>query len=142
MSTRTTVRRASPVVLAALLAGCAAPPEPPEADVSGTVYYRDRPVSGGLITFVSERGRNAGAVIDPSGRYQARVRVGAMKVTVNNLMLRKDQASATRLKTAVPDAPPDVKGTYRELPKKYLSPDTSGLSFTVQPGAQTYDIQL
>jgi hypothetical protein len=123
--------------LTALVGGCGAPEDPPAAEVSGTVYHRGKPLTGGLITFVSDRGRTTSAVIDPTGRYRVRVRVGETKVTVNNLMLRTDRAEEGRLKTAVAVAAPDVKGTYLELPKKYRSADQSGLSLTVRPGEQT-----
>ena len=127
-----------------LAAGCGAS-TPPDGEVSGTVSYRGQPVRGGIITFVSDRGVQTSAVIDPIGHYQMKAPSGAMKVTVNNLMLRKGQADA-RLRLKQPAGTttdgPTVNGTYVPIPQKYLSAEQSGLAWTVRPGTQTYDIPL
>ena len=38
--------------------------------------------------------------------------------------------------------PDPVKGTYVDIPSKYNMPDTSGLTYKVQPGDQTHDVTL
>jgi hypothetical protein len=117
----------------------------PQAEVSGTVTYRGKPLPGGIITFVSDRGLQNSAVISPDGRYQIKVATGATKVTIDNRMLRKgQQATGPRLKNPNPSAepPPSVDGTYVPLSPKYLSADQSGLTCEIQKGSQVRDFQL
>lgn len=117
----------------------------PEGEVTGVVTYRGQPVPGGVITFISDRGTPATAFIDPTGHYRVKAPAGMAKVTVNNLMLRKGQATAgLRLRPPEGAAPatPVPEGSYKPIPEKYLSADKSGLTWTVRPGEQTYDIPL
>jgi hypothetical protein len=133
-----------PIILLMLLAiGCGS--STPDGEVTGVVTYRGQPVPGGVITFITDRGIPATAVIDPTGHYRLKAPVGAAKVSVNNLMLRKAQATGgPRLKPPQGSAPaaPALEGTYKPIPEKYLSAEQSGLAWTVRPGTQTYDIPL
>lgn len=116
-----------------------------QAEVSGTVSYQGRPLPGGMISFLSERGFQNSAVISPDGHFRIKAAVGRSKVTIDNRMLSKQQKSTgPRLKNR-PDsaeASPTVEGTYVPLPEKYLSADESGLTYDVQKGTQTHDFQL
>jgi hypothetical protein len=134
-----------PIVGGVLLIALGCGSSTPEGDVAGVVTYRGQPVPGGVITFISDRGILSTAIIDPAGHYRVKAPVGAAKVTVNNLMLRKGQAAAgPRLKrpAGAGGAASVPAGTYKPIPEKYLSADQSGLAFTVQPGTQTFDVPL
>ena len=117
----------------------------PQGEVSGTVSYQGRPLPGGIITFLSDRGFQNSAIIGPDGRYQIKAAAGPSKVTIDNRMLSKRPWSrGPRLKPPTPSAesPPRVEGTYVPLPSKYLSADQSGLTCEIQKGTQAHDFKL
>ena len=118
---------------------------PQKVEFSGTVRFQGKPLPGGAIAFLSERGLQNSAIIDPEGHYRIKMFVGPTKVTVNNLMLRNAQPYKG------PDSkPPDgnaatsstVKGTYVPLPPKYRSVGTSGLTCEVQKGMGVHNFDL
>lgn len=122
-----------------------------QAEVSGTVSYKGKPLPGGVITFVSPRGYTGTAVIDPQGHYKMpQAPVGEVQIGVDNRMLTKRGAASA--KKGMLKLPPEVAskqqnpqavtGTYVFLPPKFAAPDKSGLNYTVKPGTQTHDIDL
>jgi hypothetical protein len=131
-------------VLLLSAAGCSGSATP-QGEVSGTVSYRGQPLPGGIITFVSERGLQNSAVIGPDGHYRIKTFAGPAKVTINNQILKAEQAApGPRLHppTAGGDSAPRVEGTYVPLPTNYLSADQSGLTCDVQKGTQIRDFAL
>lgn len=124
-------------------------------EVSGTVYYLDRgqkkPLPGGRITFINQSGFAATATIHEDGTYKIKAPVGEVKVAIDNRMLSpmsggtKEVAAQVKQKGAGrPDAPTaePLKGTYKQIDKKYYSADSSGLTYTVRNEAQTKDFEL
>ena len=117
----------------------------PQGEVSGTVIYRGRPLPGGIISFVSDRGFQNTAMIGPDGRYQIKGAIGPTKVTIDNRMLNKVQRSRgpnSKLLTPSTESSPSVEGTYVPLPPKYLSADQSGLTCEIRKGSQDHDFKL
>ena len=138
--------------------------EPPRAEVSGTVTVKGRPLTGGVIAFISDTGFQQSATIDEQGHYKILAAVGSNKIRVDNRVLRtdKDKAAAPanqnpagpslknpkmqkgqspRLKSA-PEATDVVNGTYVPIKDSYASFETSGLTYSVSEGPQTKDVEV
>jgi hypothetical protein len=126
-----------------LAAGCARPGLS-QAEVSGRVTYRGRPLPGGVVTFVSARGLSGTAAIGADGSYQVRAPVGDVKVSVDNRMLRKAGRPAGYRVGSRPEGEGlhPLTGTYVPVPDKYASAETSGLTCHVAGGGQAFDIRL
>lgn len=134
-----------PVILAAslllgMLPGCGPTSDhPATAPVRGKVTYRGRPVPKGMITFVSDNGEAASAMIEPEGSY------------VLGTFGPADGAVHGRHKVGIiaddgdPSLLPGAPG-YRTpkvlVPKKYNNPETSGLSADVTKDGRAIDFDL
>jgi hypothetical protein len=123
-------------LFAAVFVGCGGP-EPPEQvfPVSGEVFVKGKPADGAVVTFFK-----VGADLT-SGQPSATVRPdGSFKLTS---YLPEDGASEGEYKVAISwrDAVggslSDPEFGPEKLPKKYLSPDSSGLQVSVSPIANT-----
>ncbi len=127
-----------------LLAGCGGSGVS-QAEVSGRVTYRGRPLPGGVVTFISARGLSGTAAVGSDGSYQVLAPVGDLKVSVDNRMLRKPGGRPAGYRVGgrpEGEALRPLTGTYVPLPEKYAAAETSGLSCHVSRGAQTFDIRL
>jgi len=117
-----------------------------QAEVSGKVLYRGKPLPGGVVTFLSSKGFSGTAAVGADGSYRLRAPVGSVKISVDNRMLRKQGAGKGGYRMARPaeDAEPQkpLAGKYVPLPVKYHSPASSGLSLHVNGETQTFDIVL
>lgn len=145
------------VLLAGLaLAGCA----PGKASVSGNVTYKGKPLPSGKVAFIGSDKQVASADIGPDGSYSiAAVAVGPAKVGVQvatpgkrSIMMGppggekkmtsggpKDMAERSAITTGEGAATP---AAVVQIPLEYGNPDTSGLTFTVQRGGNTFNIDL
>lgn len=126
--------------------------------VKGTVTSGKKPLTVGTVMFYGKTGNTGSASIQPDGTYiMPDAPVGECKVTVT--VPEMDPSSRARLKgkgPAMPSGPmnPEEAGgppapPLAVIPKevvpidaKYSNPETSGLTFTVQKGEQTYNIDL
>jgi hypothetical protein len=150
---RRTVWPACGLCLLVLAAGCPKKKAPDYAEVSGTVFYKDKPLPGGQITFVSEQGAFPGSgTIDENGKYKVSAPIGDVKISVDNAMMQPPSAAGRR-GPAPPSKMPGLKrpdsetahkmaGHFVAIPQKYYNPQESGLTYKVVPGAQTHDIKL
>ena len=131
---------------AALAAGCG----PALADVSGTVRYKGKVLSGGTIPFLGNDGTAYQAKIGPDGTYRVRVRVGEARVLVSCVdearmveYLKKLSDSARGNKTGAAPKAQIPKGlSFSLIPEKYAAWSTSGLKVTIQGGKNTLDFDL
>ena len=145
------------VVLAGLaLVGCGAG----KAPVSGSVTYKGKALPSGVVSFVGSDNQVASGHIGADGSYSVpAVAVGPAKVSVQvatvgkkSIMMGppsgdkkmtsggpKDMAERSAITTGEGAATP---AAVVQIPLEYGNPDTSGLTFTVQPGANTFDIDL
>jgi hypothetical protein len=143
--------------LLTLAAGCGQnkKKEPPYAEVSGTVFYKGKPLPGGEVTFVNEGGFVGNATIDENGKYSVKAPTGPVKISVDNGMLQPPGAAAAGrgrgpsppktmpgLKRPDSEPPKKMPGKYVPIPQKYANPEESGLTHTVTSGSQTFDIKL
>jgi hypothetical protein len=103
------------------------------------------------VNFVSVEGEQTFAssgVIDEKGNYTIKAPVGTVRISVDNRMLQPQQRGAptgfVKKGAGRPDAgdPTPVKGTYKAIPPKFWTPDTSGLTYTVTKEERTHDIEL
>jgi hypothetical protein len=114
------------------------------AEVTGRVLYKNKPVLGGQVMFVTSDGFSSTGVIDEQGNYTISAPVGDVRITVDNRMVGQKALPAAAKGAGRPDAPPPtpIKGVYRELPSKFYVVETSGQTYTVKSGSQTHDIEL
>lgn len=114
-------------------------------EVSGTVTYNGKPVTGGQIKFVGEDWAGIEGIIDEKGHYTINAPTGSNKIAIDNRLLQqgvRKEASRGVGRPGGPEPTP-MKGKYIKIPDKYYDPAGSGLSYTVTKDAQqTFDVKL
>ena len=101
--------------------------------VSGTVQFRNRPVTQGNVNFLmKEKGIGATGSIDSSGKY---VLDTPLEEGTYVVYLTPPVVEPTRPGTVAPKV-------AQEIPPRYRDPNTSQLSFTVKKGTNEYPITL
>lgn len=151
------------------LAGCTSGETGPKlVAADGTVTYQGKPLAGANVMFLPENGPLASGVTDADGKFkltsagQPGVTAGPAKVTVTafppgqkvegsqtvNAQPKTPEEQAAYMKKAEEmqramasgQSPPAPKSL---IPESYNKPDTSGLSFTINPnGDNHFDIPL
>jgi hypothetical protein len=135
------------ICLSAASGGCGSQSSGPEkASVKGTITYLGKPLDKALVVFMpqSANALPASGMTDARGRYELMTTTpgdgatpGKHRVTVTargpDKELSAEAAAETGL-TVGPGAP--------LIPEKYFMPDSSGLTFEVQPGGNTADFDL
>ncbi|HET6573872.1 MAG TPA: carboxypeptidase regulatory-like domain-containing protein [Fimbriiglobus sp.] len=130
----TFIPRAAALVGAAVLlaAGCGSTDKP--IDVSGKVTFKGEPVAEGSVQFVEDRtGRGAEVDLRPDGTYKASLFAGEYKVVVTPPYLVDES------KGGLPN--PYYK-KVKNIPAKYHSTDTSGLTANVSADKTVHDFDL
>jgi hypothetical protein len=136
-----------------LSAGCGT-----KGEVSGTVTYQGKPLPVGNVTFVDASSNQAlGSSTIDNGKYAiSKVPAGPVKILVTtpppqtaagsrppSFMQKMIEKKAKSQGMAAPSdesgGPPTPQVT---VPTKYGDPNQSGLTYTVQSGAQQHDIDL
>ena len=142
---------AFPLILAGLVAlsGCG----PKVGSITGTVTYKGKTLPSGTVSFLGANNEVMSSPIASDGTYTIpKVSVGQAKVTVsmpitpivpNNMKMdpakMKGGADPTGGTGTSPTAP---AGPKMKIPPHYQNPETSKLTFDVNPGPQSYDIKL
>jgi len=109
------------------------------AQVSGKVTYGKEVLNSGTVAFLADDGALDNGMIKEDGTYAlSKAPVGPVKITVQTfppspMVVRPDAAAGS-----VKGSPPK----YTKIPQSYGDPNKSGLTYTVEPGAQTHDIPL
>jgi hypothetical protein len=130
-----------------LCAGCG-PTAAPTGTVSGVITLQGKPLAAGTVSFRNdEKGLVASMQLDASGRYELRfaggkqIPIGMYAVTISppepHVLTAAELASEKS--AAVKNAAPPPR---QDIPQKYRFAETSGLSFTVDAGANTFDLDL
>jgi hypothetical protein len=118
--------------------------------VDGKITVDGRPVNSGRVLFRSADEKHVVfAYIGPEGAYRALdVPSGPMNVWVTPptkmeraKMQRKGRAKKGDTSEA-PEVPEVPIVSFVPIPQKYQDPTTSGLTTTVQPGPNTYNIEM
>jgi hypothetical protein len=130
-----------------LVVGCGSVTSNTPATVSGTVTYKEMPVTGGTVTFYPKEGGAYPTGLDLEGRYTISVPTGEFTVTVETESInpkRKAVAYEGKKGTvgSVPEGVGDFTGEYVPIPHKYADKSTSGLTITLSAGNQTKDFPL
>ncbi len=138
--------------LLALAIGCGGGtgrPHVDTAEVSGKVLYNGKPLPGGQVTFTAKEVEyTSGATIEENGDYKIQGPIGhEAKISVDNRSLSATKGKFANARKGAGRPPgaeeaPPLKGTYKPIPTKYYTPETSGLSYPVTSGAQTHNIEL
>jgi hypothetical protein len=123
--------------LALTLVGCGGGAK---ASVKGKVAYGSRPVKVGEVVIFGGDGVPRTGKINRDGTYEVTDLVsGSGKVAVRSTN-PKELAAQDRDPKAKPD-PVDLKNWFL-LPPSYADPNTSGLTVTIQAGANAHDLNL
>lgn len=127
--------------------GCGSTP----GTVTGKVYFKDQPLKGGNVTFLTaDKKVSQMAKIGEDGSYTIdKIPAGPVKIGVETKSL-KQSASVPRYSPPPGMSSPNKTGgdpkeilkRYVAIPEKYADPLESGLEYTVQSGNQPWDIKL
>jgi hypothetical protein len=150
------------LVVSTFLLGCGAK----TANVHGKVIFKNRPVTGGLLTFYSvddPKVNPAIAIINEDGTYNVdNVRVGKVTATVDTRGLNPDNKGnkkrvPMRLDAAMPEdvrkkiaekdakanaLRPKLSGKYIAIPDKFTDSEKSGLSYDIGSGSNEIMVEL
>jgi hypothetical protein len=133
------------------LAGCGGPGT---ANISGKIFFNDKPLKGGNVTFIPENGQAISDQIGQDGSYSLqKVPRGKVKICVQTSHLKTTgqtgpmtyRAPKGAEKPGGEYAPPDRAANARRyvaIPDKYENPSKTDLTYTVEGGDVTYDIKL
>ncbi len=143
--TRFARRAARPGLLALLLvglAGCAGG----KADVSGKVTYKGKPVTSGSVIMIGSDDAILYGTISPDGTYTVTgVTPGLVKIGVSSPN-PADESEPPPDNGRGPPGPKKPKAAppkgWMKLPPEFAQPDTSKLSATLNPGANTHNVEL
>jgi hypothetical protein len=117
--------------VALLAAGCGG--ETP-VDIAGRVTFKGEPVTEGQVQFIEDRtGRGAQVDLGPDGAYKATLFPGEYKVVVTPPYMVDES------KGGLPN--PYYK-KVKNIPAKYHSTETSGLTAPVSADKTTHDFDL
>jgi hypothetical protein len=123
------------------------------------VIYKEKPVPGGLVTFrpVAPGHNPVNTYLDEEGRYELRVPVGEVVITVDNRELEPQgkgpppslpgvKLPPIPAKGEAPQENPSAvqwpPGKYVQIPEKYARDEETDLKYTVKSGSQTHNIEL
>jgi hypothetical protein len=113
------------------VAGCGSADKP--IDVTGKVTFKGEPVTEGSVQFVEDRtGRGAQVDLGPGGTYKASLFAGEYKVVVTPPYI-VDQSQGM---------PNPYYKKVKNIPKKYHSTATSGLTAVVSRDKTIHDFDL
>jgi hypothetical protein len=124
-----------------LVAGCGQA----KGNVKGKVYYKDKALTAGTVTFYGEKAARSAAIQEDGSYHIKAMPVGPVKITVSTpavaLSAKGDQAKLIGAKGDVKT----VNGSGAALvpvPPEYGDKDKSKENYTVTTGDQDYDIRL
>jgi hypothetical protein len=121
------------------LVGCG----PKTGKVSGKITYNGEPLPNGVIVFAEESQLEEGepyfghSDIGPKGSYSVRTLVGPNLIRLRSLDLTPEEKELVK----EGGAPPEIMAKTL-IPRIYSDFKFSNLTFDVQEGTNTYDIEL
>ena len=147
------------LALAGVLFMCAGCSSKTTGVVKGQVVFFDKKLTAGTVAFEAQDGKRVGSGnIDFNGNYTVNdAPVGPCRVTVRvpqvGMIPPGMRAAAKPPGNMPPMKPPGGEADVPtpslidpskivQVPGKYANPETSGLTFTVEKGEQTYNITL
>jgi hypothetical protein len=125
--------------------GCGGSKDTNKSEVTGKVTYNDKPVAGQVV-FVTSGGIETSAPIQPDGSYTIiNPPTGTMQVYIKPMPGALAGAASPKGGAGGPELSKDmttVPAGGVQPPAKYTKADSSGLTYEVKAGKQTYDIPL
>lgn len=125
--------------------------------VSGEVTYQGKPVPGGFVTFrpFDASANSVSYTLERDGKFRVELPVGEVHICIDNREF-EPRPAVTAPKLPGMNLPPEVlsgmeqsakasrlvSDRWVKLPDKYYQIETSGLTYTVTPGAQEFNIVL
>jgi hypothetical protein len=132
------------IVVLGVVTGCSEP----KGNIGGKVIFDGSPLPSGKVTFICEGGDKPVLMADiRDGKYELKgLPVGPVKITVATYkpspkVDRPPGLGPTR-RPDTDDMPPVSPEKFVAIPVRYSQAETSGLTYTVKPGDQEYDIPL
>lgn len=117
--------------VALAVAGCGSAEK--QYDVSGKVTFKGEPVTEGQVQFIEDRtGRGAQVDLGPGGAYTATLFAGEYKVVVTPPYMVDESGGM----------PNPYYKKVKNIPAKYHSTETSGLTAAVAPDKTAHDFDL
>jgi len=116
----------------------------PKNEVNGKVTLGDKPVAGSVV-FVHGDGKETTAPIGVDGGYVMDSPPGPVKVYIKGGAGSSGPAVSAPMPKGGAEMPKDSglsTSSSAQPPAKFTSPTTSGLTYEVKSGKQTYDIPL
>ena len=98
-------------------------------------------MNSGTIAFIGDDGRVTSAMIE-GGSYHAKVPLGPVRITVNAGAAGMPIVPLDVIKKGTAPLPKGPPKKPTPIPKRYQDARQSGLSHTVVPGKQCYDVAL
>ncbi len=146
MSQKMVLVHSLPGLAVLLLAGCGSG----SGSISGKVTYKDKPLSGGTVTFMTSDQQVKTAVIGSDGAYSIpKLTTGPAKIAVMPVVplppMMPGGMAMDPGKMGVPEeniAPPPAADKSVAIPEHYKDPEKSGLTYTVTAGNQEHNIEL
>jgi hypothetical protein len=128
------------LVLSVALAGCG----PGQAEVSGTVRYKGKPLPSGTIQFLASDGLIYPGTIQSDGSFAVRVPAGEAKVLIRCVDEERLSRFTARQagKSGRIAAPAAAAGSFSLIPQRYADWGTSHLAVRVERVKTTQDFDL
>jgi hypothetical protein len=132
-----------PCLAVLALVGCG----PSSGSISGKVTYKDKPLPGGTVAFLTSDQKVKTAIINNDGSYTIdKVTVGPAKISVSPPVAAGKMPKGMKMDPSKMGAPagaaPPTDDKPVSLPDKYKDPEKSGLTYTIIKGKQEHNIEL
>ena len=145
------------VSVSLVLAGCGGPARPAMAPASGTVLFQGKPLEGAEVVFLSDASpRNASGKTDAQGKFRlttyenfdgavlGEYKVTVAKTQINEAMIGNVDDPSASYGAAMAAAAAGKIENKNELPAKYATAESSGLTAKVTkegPNDFTFDLK-
>jgi hypothetical protein len=130
-------------------AGCGGRPSLPDTRVEGKVLLNGEPVDSARVSFFWLTGHSHNALVEPDGSYTlAHAPEGEAQVAVVGFPKPQGGLAGAPIENQAELLAKRILASSQFLPvspaipKHYADPETSGLSYVVRTGRQTFDIEL
>jgi hypothetical protein len=123
--------------------------------VSGKVYFHQKPLGGGTVTFASPGNKTVVSQIGPDGSFTIpKIPTGEVQIAVETESAKPSEERGGMRPPKEVDVPPEAQKsgiyagkrpegmTYVPIPSQYADPEKSGVTYTVESGSQEHDIKL
>ncbi len=144
------IRRLLPGIMVICVMGCGQRAyEIPDsgATLEGSITYDGKPVPMALIVVRSETATADARIVEP-GKYKVpSVPIGKVKIAVDTDAMRgelmsRSMAQAYKGPGGQSSAEAGKKLSFIAVPGKFADPDSSGITFEIKKGANTFDIVI